>query len=44
MDRIGLFAHDDFRITRRLTINAGLRYEYTTVPHEVNDRIESTFA
>lgn len=33
------FAQDDFKVTRRLTLNLGLRYEYTSVPWEVGDRL-----
>jgi hypothetical protein len=28
----GLFLHDDIRLTPRLTVNAGLRYEFVTIP------------
>ena len=30
----GFYAQDDFQITPRLTLNAGLRYEFTTLPEE----------
>ena len=35
----GFFAQDDFRVTRRLTINMGLRYDILTWPTEVNNRM-----
>ncbi|MCZ6752846.1 MAG: TonB-dependent receptor [Acidobacteria bacterium] len=35
----GFFIQDDFRMTRRLTLNLGLRYEFITVPTEVNGKI-----
>ncbi len=30
MDQYGMYLQDDFRVTDRFTINAGLRYDYTT--------------
>jgi hypothetical protein len=30
----GFYAQDDFQITPQLTLNAGLRYEFTTLPEE----------
>ncbi|HYL14431.1 MAG TPA: carboxypeptidase regulatory-like domain-containing protein [Terriglobales bacterium] len=35
----GTFIQDDWRATKRLTINFGLRYEYNTVPQEAHDRL-----
>jgi hypothetical protein len=34
----GFFAQDDFRVTRRLTLNLGLRYDLLTWPTEVQNR------
>ena len=32
----GFYAQDDIRVTPRLTMNVGLRYEFMTTPHELN--------
>lgn len=34
----GFYVHDTVRINSRLTINAGLRYELTTMPKDINGR------
>jgi Carboxypeptidase regulatory-like domain len=36
----GFYAQDDWRITRRLTLNLGLRYEFTMPPHAGGDQYE----
>lgn len=33
----GTYVQDDFKLTRRLTVNAGLRYEATTMPQDRRD-------
>lgn len=38
---VGLFAQDDWSISRRLTINAGVRYEFITTPKELGGRMAS---
>lgn len=32
----GLYAQDDIRVTPRMTLNVGLRYEFMTTPRELN--------
>jgi hypothetical protein len=34
-----LFVHDDIRLTRNLTINVGLRWEYETAPWDESNRL-----
>jgi hypothetical protein len=34
----GFYGGDDYRVTSRLTLNLGLRYEFFTVPHDSNNR------
>jgi len=38
------FGQDEWRVRDDLSISYGLRYEYTTPPRELNERIEGTFA
>ena len=35
----GFFVQDDWRASRRLTLNLGLRYDIFTPPHEVDDHL-----
>src|SRR5262249_22882878 len=34
---IGTFIHDDWKVSRRLTLNLGLRYEWESAPYDDND-------
>ena len=34
----GMYLQDDFRVTPRLTFNAGLRYEFSTMPQDIYNR------
>jgi len=36
---LGFFAQDDFRVNRRLVLNAGMRYDYVSVPRERDGRL-----
>jgi hypothetical protein len=36
---VGTFVQDDIKLTSRLTINAGLRWEYNGVPSEIHNRL-----
>ncbi len=42
--QFNIFANNNWRARRGLTFDYGLRYEFNTVPHDVNNRIENTFA
>jgi hypothetical protein len=36
---IAPFVQDDIRVNDRLTLNAGLRYEYQSIPYEIENRL-----
>ena len=37
-NRIGIFFQDDYKVRNNLTLNLGVRWEYTSPVYEVNDR------
>jgi hypothetical protein len=39
VDFVGLFFHDDFKVTQNLTLNLGLRYEFFTPLRDPEDRL-----
>jgi len=39
-----VFVQDDFRLSEKITINAGLRYEYELGQHEVNNKFNVAFS
>ena len=41
--QLNFFGQDELRIRPNLSLSFGVRYEFNTVPHETNNRIESTF-
>ncbi|HUO29608.1 MAG TPA: carboxypeptidase regulatory-like domain-containing protein [Bryobacteraceae bacterium] len=39
--RLGFFAQDDIKVTQRLTINVGARYDIMPYPREMHDRLSN---
>ncbi|MFN0279798.1 MAG: carboxypeptidase regulatory-like domain-containing protein [Pyrinomonadaceae bacterium] len=43
-NQLNFFAQDEWRISRKVLLSFGLRYELNTTPKEKNSKIESTFS
>jgi hypothetical protein len=43
LSQLDLFVRDDWRVSDRLTLNLGIRYERQSVPRDRHRRIENTF-
>jgi len=41
---IGIYLQDDIQVTPNLNLNLGVRYEFITLPTEVNDRVGAIFS
>ena len=39
VNALGTFAQDDIKLTRKLTLNLGIRWEYNGVPSEIHNRL-----
>jgi Carboxypeptidase regulatory-like domain/TonB dependent receptor-like, beta-barrel len=36
---VAFFVHDDYRVSNRLSLSLGLRYEFVTTPYELNGKV-----
>ncbi len=39
--RVGFFAQDDIKVTQKLTVNIGARYDIMPYPREMHDRLSN---
>jgi hypothetical protein len=39
---VGVFVHDDWKVTRNITLNLGLRYEWESGPYDTRDQFTRT--
>ncbi|MBI2685913.1 MAG: TonB-dependent receptor [Acidobacteria bacterium] len=39
VNALGIFVQDDFKITQRLALNLGVRWEYNGIPREIHNRL-----